>query len=179
MFVSGSTTTFACNGKDGLDGATGAIGPQGPMGETGATGSSWILAFGYFYALMPSDNAATVAPGMPVLFPRDGAASGIIGVTDSEFLLPTIGVYEVFWQVSVSEAGQLVLALDGVEQLHTVAGRATGTSQITNTVLLVTTTENSLLTLQNPAGNPAALTITPLAGGARAVSASLIIKKIQ
>jgi hypothetical protein len=195
MFVSGGTTTFACNGEDGLDGAAGAIGPQGdtgaigpqgdtgaigPQGDTGATGPSWILEFGYFYALMPGDNAATVAPGTAVSFPRDGAASGgIFGVTDSQFNLPTAGVYEVFWQVSVSEAGQLVLALDGVEQAHTVAGRATGTSQITNQVLLVTTTENSRLTVRNPAGNPAALTVTPVAGGARPVSASLVVKKIQ
>ncbi|WIG93730.1 hypothetical protein [Myxococcus sp. SDU36] len=147
----------------------------------GAPGDT--LAFGYFYALMPPDNAATVAAASAVDFPRDGATSGISRASDSEFILPAIGVYEVSWQVSVTEAGQLILGLDSgggvVEQISTVAGRATGASQIMNHVLITTTVVNSVLTVRNPAGNSPALTITPLAGGTRAVSASLVIKQIQ
>jgi hypothetical protein len=141
------------------------------------------MAFGYFYALMPPDNAATVAPATAVDFPRDGAAIGISRAGASEFILPAIGVYEISWQVSISEAGQLILGLDSgsgvVEQPNTVVGRATGTSQITNQVLLTTTAAASILTVRNPAGNSTALTATPTAGGARAVSATLVIKQVQ
>jgi hypothetical protein len=137
------------------------------------------LAFGYFYALMPGDNAATVAPGVAVAFPHDGAASGIIRSGPSAFTLPAVGTYEIFWQVSITEAGQLVLALDGTEQAYSVAGRTTGSSQITNHVLLMTIVTNSLLTVRNPATNSAALTVTPSAGGLQAVSATLLIKQIQ
>jgi hypothetical protein len=132
---------------------------------------------------MPGDNATTVAVGTAVNFPQDGAVSGITRSTASTFVLPGIGIYEVSWQVSIGEAGQLVLGLDSgsgsVEQAHTVAGRAALTSQIANHVLLVTTSANSLLTVRNPFGNAAALTVTPFAGGAHAVSASLLIKQIQ
>ena len=37
----------------------------------------------------------------------------------------------------------------------------------------------TVLTVQNPAGNASAITITPLAGGTRAVSAHLIITRIM
>ena len=146
---------------------------MGPVGPTG------LKAYGYFYALMPGDNAATVAPGTAVDFPQSGAVSGITRFTSSAFTLPLAGTYEVFWQVSISEAGQLVLGLNGVEQPYSVAGRATGSSQITNHVLLVTTSANSLLTVQNPIGNAGALTVTTAAGGLQPVSATLLIKQIQ
>lgn len=45
--------------------------------------------------------------------------------------------------------------------------------------LVDTTTINSVLTVRNPAGNAAALTITPLAGGTAPVSAHLVITQIQ
>ena len=41
--------------------------------------------------------------------------------------------------------------------------------------LVEVTTTNSILTVRNPAGNAAALTITPLAGGTNSVSAHLVI----
>ena len=40
-------------------------------------------------------------------------------------------------------------------------------------------TANSILTVRNPAGNTAALGITPLAGGKRPVSAHLVIAQLQ
>jgi len=164
----------------GPQGASGATGPQGEIGPDGASG---VLAFGYFYALMPGDNASTVAAGAAVQFPRDGAAVGITRTGPSSFNLEHIGIFEFSWQVSINEAGQLILALDSgagmAELLPTVAGRATGKAQITNHVLLTTTVVNSQLAVRNPIGNSTALTITPLAGGTRAVSASLVIKQIR
>ena len=47
----------------------GPPGPQGPAGPQGATGSlGGVLAFADFFALMPPDNAVTVAPGTDVDF---------------------------------------------------------------------------------------------------------------
>ena len=52
-------------------------GPQGEIGPTGATGpTGGVLNYADFYALMPPDNAATVAPGTDVSFPEDGPNSG-------------------------------------------------------------------------------------------------------
>ena len=139
-------------------------------------------AFADFFALMPPDNAATVAVGGAVDFPQDGPASGngvISRTSASTFNLAAIGTYQVMFQVSVSEAGQLVLDLDSgagtVELPYTVVGRATGTSQIAGMSLITTSVVNSTLSLHNPAGNSTALTITPLSGGTHPVSAHLVI----
>lgn len=136
--------------------------------------------FAEFHALMPGDNTATIAVGAAVDFPQDGPTNGIITrINTNQFTLPTIGTYSVDWQVSVSEPGQLMLQLNGADLAHTVVGRAMGTSQIVGHTFIRTTETNSVLSLVNPSGNPAALTITPIAGGTRAVSATLIITRIQ
>ena len=179
-------------GPQGLQGAAEETGPAGPTGLTGATGpigpagpAGGILNFADFYALMPPDNSATVGAGTDVSFPRNGPFSGaaIARTGDSTFKLSEIGVYQVLFQVSVDEAGQLVLTLDsgaGANELpYTVVGRATGTTQIVGMALVQTTVINSILTVRNPAGESTALTITPSAGGTKPVSAHLVIMQIK
>lgn len=175
----GNTGEMGSAGNTGSTGSTGNTGSTGSTGSTGATGSI-INNYAEFYALMPGDNAATIAVGAAVLFPVDGESDGVItSTTDSEFNLPDIGTYQVFFQVSVSEAGQLVLGLNGIEISRTKVGRATGTSQIVGMSLIKTISTNSKLTVLNPTGNIGALTITTNAGGASAVSANLVIMRIK
>lgn len=154
---------------------------------TGTTGNPYVinatggvLAFAEFYALMPPDNASTVAVGAAVEFPRDGPTSGsITRISVNQFNLPDIGTYLVSWQVSINEPGQLVLELNDTKIAYTLVGRATGTTQIIGNSLITTTSSNSILSVINPSENTTALTVTPLAGGANAVSASLLITRIQ
>lgn len=137
-------------------------------------------AFADFYALMPPDNAATVAPGGAVDFPQDGPGSGgIVRVGADSFLLPSVGTYQVLFEVSTSEPGQLIVVLNGIELAYTVVGRATGTSQIVGVALVEPVVPNSVLSIRNPAGNTPALTITPLAGGTRPVAAHLVITRLR
>jgi len=179
-------------GPQGPQGAQGLQGPQGPQGETGAIGpqgpqgpAGGVIDFADFYALMPPDNDSTVAAGGDVDFPRNGPSSGggIFRTGADTFNLAEIGTYQVLFQVSVTEAGQLVLTLDSgagaIELDYTVVGRATGTSQIVGMALVQTSVINSILTVRNPAGNSPALTITPLAGGTRPVSAHLVITRLN
>lgn len=168
-------------GATGPAGPTGATGPAGPQGPTGPQGLSGTSAFADFFALMPPDNAATVAPGTDVSFPQDGPTSGasIARTGPSSFNLSAIATYQVTFQVSITEAGQLILTLNGADLAYTVVGRATGTSQIVGTALVTTSVINSILTVRNPAGNSTALTITPLTGGTRPVSAHLVIVQLQ
>lgn len=142
-----------------------------------------IGSFAHFFALMPGDNSATVAVGGAVQFPQSGPGGGGAitrsgGSSPSVFQLAAIGSYEVTWQVSVSEAAQLMLKLNSVELASTVVGRATGTSQLVGSTIITTTAVNSLLEVINPSGNSAALTITPVAGGVHPVSATLTIKQL-
>jgi hypothetical protein len=133
---------------------------------------------------MPPNNGSTVAAGSPVEFPQDGPSDGpITRANSTEFLLPEIGTYRVAFSVSVSEAGQLELAVNAgagmVALNYTVSGRATVTSPIAGEALVTTTVINTALEVRNPAGNPTALTITPEAGGTHAVAASLVIQQLN
>lgn len=187
----GPTGLLGLTGPTGLvgpTGPTGLVGPTGPtglVGPTGATGTSGgVLAAADFFALMPGDNAATVAAGAAVQFPQDGptVGGGITRANATQFTLAAIGTYQVLFQVSVTEAGQLVVALDvgagDVEQAFTVVGRATGTSQIIGLCMITTTVVNTVLSIKNPASESTALTITPLAGGTESVSAHLVITRL-
>lgn len=186
-------------GPQGLTGAQGPAGPQGPQGPTGATGATGatgpqgetgpqgpqgipggVLSYADFYALMPPDNAATVCIGTDVAFPQNGtiANTNIGRLNDNTFLLAEAGTYLVTFNVPVTEAGQLVLTLNGAELPYAVFGRATGTSDIGGTTLITTTATNSTLTVRNPASNTSALTITPNAGGTLPVTAHLTIVQI-
>src|SRR5579863_7063182 len=177
----GSTGATGATGSTGATGATGPLGPIGPAGPTGPTGPGGTLAFADFFAMMPPDNPATIAAGSDITFPQNGptSASAITRISASTFNLAAVGTYQVMFQVSVSEAGQLVLTLNGTAQANTVVGRATGTSQIVGISLLTTSVPNSILTVRNPTGSSVALTITPLAGGVDPVSAHLFITQIQ
>lgn len=194
----GSAASTGATGEAGPTGATGSTGAAGSAGSEGATGPTGsqgtvggVLAFADFYALMPGDNSSTVGAGVAVEFAQDGptTASGITrfgGSSPSEFVLAAIGTYQILFQVSVTEAGQLVVAIDSsglgtgfAEQAYTVVGRATGTSQIVGMCLVTTTAANSLLAIRNPTGNATALTITPLAGGTHPVSAHLLITRFE
>jgi hypothetical protein len=173
-----STGTRGATGPAGPAGPAGAPGPTGPAGATGATGSGDSALF---FALMPSDNPATVAVGANVEFPQNGPTTSTetVRLSPSSFQLGTPGVYRVSFQVPVTEAGQLVVALDGSELAYTVVGRATGTAQISLTTLVETTTVDQAITIRNPAGNSTALTITPLAGGTQSVGATLLIELVK
>lgn len=186
--IQGATGATGSQGLQGLQGAQGAQGIQGIQGNAGVAGapgsSGAPLEFAQFFALMPPDNAATVALGDAVDFPQDGPNSGTIArVGVDTFLLPSIGTYRIEFNVSVTEAGQLQIAVDaggGFNPInYSVFGRATGTSIISGSALVTTTTINNIIAIQNPAGNSTALTITPLAGGTNANAASLIIQRID
>jgi hypothetical protein len=180
--ATGPTGPAGATGTTGATGATGVgvTGSTGATGATGAAGPGGALAYADFFALMPPNNAATVAVGTDVSFPQTGPSSGgsITRTSPSSFNLAAIGTYQVSFDVSITEPGQLILTLNGGDLPYTVVGRATGTSEITGDVLINTTVINSALTVRNPSGNSTALTITPLAGGTRSNSASLVIEQI-
>ncbi|MBO5239826.1 MAG: collagen-like protein [Clostridia bacterium] len=180
--IQGEQGPVGPQGEQGIQGEQGPAGPQGEQGIQGEQGpAGGVLSFADFYALMPPDNTTTVAPGTDVSFPQDGPTSGtnITRTSATSFNLGAVGTYQILFQVSVDEAGQLLLTLNGADLAYTVAGRATGTSQIVGMAIVETTSPDSTLTVRNPEGTAAALTITPLAGGTRPVSAHLVITQLS
>jgi hypothetical protein len=174
-YNNGSLCGSCTNGTNGIDGINGTNGTNGNNG-TDLT----ALDFADFYATMPGDNAATVAVGGDVDFPTTGTnnGGGIFALTVDSFQLSSIGKYDVSFFVSVSEAGQLELTLDGTPLALSVTGRATGTNYIATRLLIDVVSVNTTLTVRNPTGNAAALTITPIAGGASSVTAHLSIVRL-
>jgi hypothetical protein len=130
---------------------------------------------------MPADNPTPIPPGTDVSFPQNGptTSTGTARLTSTTFTLGTRGTYRVTFQVPVSEAGQLVLTLDGAELAYTVTGRATGNTVIGETTLVTTTSVNQILTVRNPAMSGWALSIPPTAGGFSPVSATLLIELVK
>jgi hypothetical protein len=128
---------------------------------------------------MPGDNAATIAAGSSINFPQDGpnSASGISRITATTFNVASPGIYDVSFEASITEAGQLVIALNGTSLLTTVVGRATGTSLITGSSLITVSLPNTILELRNSSAG--VITLTPVAGGASPVTAHLKILRLQ
>jgi hypothetical protein len=70
----GPTGITGSTGPTGIIGSTGPIGPTGLKGSTNLQGG--ILGAGDFYALMPGNNSATIAPGTDIEFPNNGPIIG-------------------------------------------------------------------------------------------------------
>jgi hypothetical protein len=129
---------------------------------------------------MPPDNSVTVAPGTDVSFPQNGviANTNITRTGASSFALMPTGTYQILFQVSINEPGQLVLTLNGQELSYTVVGRLAEASQIVGMAIVTTTTSNSIITVRNPQSAQTPLTITPVAGGTEPASAHLVITQL-
>ena len=59
----------------------------------------------------------------------------------------------IYYNVPVTEAGQLELTLNGKSLDYTVVGRATGTNNILGLFIITTTIADSVITVRNPASN--------------------------
>ena len=182
----GATGSIGPIGPIGLPGATGAIGPIGPIGlpgltgPTGATGLtgpqglSGIFSAAEFFITTPSP---TIAPGTAINFPNDGPSFGTdISRFDSSHFSLGPGIYQIYFQASVTEAGQLSIALNNIQSSR-VVGRSTGTSQIIS-FSLIQILANTLLSIVNPVTETTALTLTPFAGGTNQVYANIVISRI-
>jgi hypothetical protein len=138
-----------------------------------------VLDYSLFY-LLSGASAPVVLVGDPILFNFDGPTTHRIirngGTSPSEFVLPDIGFYEVFWQANIASAAQLELQLNGSQVADTVIGRATADNQLVGDVLIQTTLINEILTINNPGLSQ--IIITGNAGGSQPVSAVLLIMRI-
>ena len=149
-----------------------------PVSQRGVNPTLQVPVYADFYALIPFSNPGVIFPGGSVQFPQIGSVSGgIFPVSPRTFMLEAAGTYQVMFEVSVTEPGQLLIWLNGFELPYTVVGRASGNTQITGMSIITTTVPFSPLEIRNP--GPGLLTITPNAGGNRPVSAHLIITKLR
>jgi hypothetical protein len=176
--ATGATGAAGVAGAPGARGADGANGVAGQQGQQGTPGAAGVSEYAEFFA-RGLDNPGPIAPGDPILFQQNGPTSGTITRVGADTItLPDVGTYRVSFSVPVNEAGQLVVALDGVELVYTASGRATGTTTIAGESLVQTTVPNSTIRVINPAGNLGAITLPIQAGGSRQVASTLIIEQL-
>lgn len=162
-------------------GRRGKPGIQGPQGLPGIDGRNAILNFAEFYSIVPRNNPQIIAVGSPVAFEQNGPTSigsTITRLSPGTFNIGAIGTYEIIFQVSISEPGQLIVVINSAQIIKNCVGRETGNSQIVGNVLITISTINSIISINNPTGNSSSLTVTPNAGGNFPVSCNLIIKQI-
>lgn len=129
-----------------------------------------------------NDYAATVAVGAAVPFPRNGPTnSGRIarsGSSTTEFVVSVSGLYEVSWEVGFVEASQLQVAVNGTPVANTTSISGAGTQMNANTALL-TLVAADVISIINPTGNAAALTVQPADGSlTHAQAPSLVIRSV-
>jgi hypothetical protein len=178
----------ATGGPQGFQGPQGSLGgSQGAQGSQGAAGNA--QTFGMFFGLTAgtgnqgaTDYPATVgvhtsAGTGRVPFPRNGPAAGVVRVDGSSFTLAAVGTYQVDFMVHTTEPGQLELELNGApvpESCRPNMNPTSGGHPIGGTVFVTTVAPNAVLAVINPAGNAAALTITPADGSETNANAQTI-----
>jgi hypothetical protein len=132
-----------------------------------------------------NDNPDSIDPGNSVNFPRPlinpfGTIQRVAG-SPSQFTLPPAGIFEITFQVTVQNTGELVVVLNGAEILETVVGKS-GNGEIVGISIIST-----------PVGSPSILSInnlsTAVAGGIKVdeatgaltqpLSCHLIIKQLM
>jgi hypothetical protein len=155
-----------------------------------SSGFGGPLAYGYFWHQIVSEGEATIAIDAPFPFDTNGpGTAGVVrqGAAPDTFTLVAAGTYDISWMVPVDEPGQTALYVDDPEasglfpptsfRPETLAGRATGTSQITNRVIITTAAPNANIRIYNHS-SPAALTLTPHPGGTQNGTVSLAIVRL-
>lgn len=167
-------------GPRGPMGPAGPQGPQGIPGPQGPAGTAGVISFANFYALMPPDNAAPIAVGGDVAFPRTAASGGtdITRLSDTSFNLATAGSYLVSFNATPNGAGRLVLTLNGAELPYTVTSNGATGVEMAGTAIVTVTEPDSVLTVRNPAGATAPITLTATPAAGTPISANLIIAKL-
>ena len=138
--------------------------------------------FAYFFNKEVSD---TVAIAAPFPFDSDGlfspavfahTASPVVA-TSAPITILQAGTYRVEYSVTVAEARQIALYINGAVVSNTIYGAATGTV-VTTAFAIITAAANDVLTLRNHLSAAALTLVTPSGGTAENVTNSILIEKL-
>ena len=155
----------------------------------GPTGPSFASNFADFYGQMSqggiNDNPDDIGPGESVNFPSPIVNPfGIIqrkeGTSPNEFVLPPDSIFEITFQVTTNNAGELIVVLNGNELVQTVVGKSGGGSLVGMSIITTPSGSESILSINNPVGSPpGGLKIDESSGSLiQPLTCHLIIKKI-
>lgn len=147
--------------------------------ESGSSGG--IGEYAYFYNL---EVSATVAIGAPFPFDTDGPFTAGFAhtasptpATSAPITILNAGTYKVDFTVTVAEARQIALYVDGAVVPSTIYGQATGTAVTTGTAI-ITVAAGAVLTLRNHLSAAALTLVTPSGGTEENTTNSITILKL-
>lgn len=128
--------------------------------------------------------SATVAIAAPFPFDTDGpktsgflhTASAVVA-TSAPITIVNAGTYAVNYSITVAEAHQFALYINGAVVTSTIYGQATGTSA-TSAFAIITVAAGAVLTLRNHLSVAALTLVTPSGGTAGNNTNSLMIRRL-
>ena len=154
-------------GPEGPPGAQGPTGPQGPLGPTIYTVVPPMSSINYY--TMPKNQIDTTATQIAIQnqqlipFTTKGLVTGtsIRSITPFVFLLQDIGYYQVFYQVSITGLGKVILLVNSVEYEPSTVGIDTqgATGLLNCSTIIQTTSQNSTISLKNVSGDILSLNV--------------------
>jgi len=101
-----------------------------------------------------NDNPDSIDPGSAVHLPRPSVNPyGSIQRSAScpfEFLLPPNSIFEITFQVTVQNTGELVIVLNGQELSQTVVGKSGGGFVVGMSIITTPSGSQSTLSINNP-----------------------------
>lgn len=143
----------------------------------GATGGDYAF---YFNKAV----SATVAVAAPFPFDTDGpTTAGFLHTasptvaTSAPITIVSAGTYAVNYSITVAEAHQFALYVNGAVVSSTIYGQATGTSA-TSAFAIITVAAGAVLTLRNHLSAAALTLVTPSGGTAGNNTNSLMIRRL-
>jgi hypothetical protein len=131
-----------------------------------------------------NDNPEAIEPGSSVNFPNPAVNPyGVIqrnGTSKNLFSLPAGGVFEITFQVGVQNTGELVVVLNGQEQLMTIVGKNGGGLLVGVSIISTPLLIDSVLSINNPSSAvEGGLKIDKSSGAlSKPLSCHLIIKQL-
>jgi hypothetical protein len=132
-----------------------------------------------------NDNPNDIGPGESVNFPSPSVNPfGIIqrkeGTSPNEFVLPPDCIFEITFQVTTNNTGELLVVLNGNELIQTVVGKSGGGTIVGMSIITTPSGNESILSINNPVGSPSGgLKIDESSGSlVHPLTCHLIIKKI-
>jgi hypothetical protein len=132
-----------------------------------------------------NDNPIAILPGDAINFPSPivnpyGTIQRVPG-SATLFELPANSVFEITFQVVISNAGELVVVLNDIEQLITVVGKPGGGPVVGMCILATPAVGISIISIRNPiSGTAGGLKVDEATGAlSQPLSCHLIIKQLK
>ena len=132
-----------------------------------------------------NDNPEPIEPGYAISFPSPdvnpyGTIQRITG-SSTQFSLPPDSVFEITFQVTVQNTGELVVVLNGNELLMTVVGKSGNGAIVGMSIVATPSGSTSTLSINNPSSAVSGGLKIDSATGAltKPLSCHLIIKQIM